>query len=379
MRGSERVRVENTERGSLRNQIKDPRVWNREEYRRLENESFSVFLNNLSEDVSKRELFQLFKWTGRINDIYLSRKQKSGSIYIFAFIRYTTKGGALKAISEMNRMKLRGRVVLVGEAKFRRVSDSTETRKVQGNGWTKKLEVVVAKENLDWLQKSLIGRTMTAIDFESLKDTVEKNFPQVVQVRKMGAYQAILTFDSFLNAEETYTFKMNSLLRIFHSVRRWDESEKSESRRVWLECFGVPLHVWSVDTFKMLGDMINEWVHITVGTSGFDVLVKEVGQEVYSLQCNSKNKSCEDDCRGHQNNNITKASDGVVVKRSRLTELLDSDDPAAVVLTETRRMGVENEDRLVNSETILNEWSYDNLKPNRTKLVTHRPFNDEVD
>ncbi|QHN97914.1 uncharacterized protein DS421_18g631470 [Arachis hypogaea] len=76
----ERVREQerggNTVRGRSKDHGKDPRVWNREEYRRLESESFSIFVDNLPEDISKRELFQLFNWTGRINDIYLSRKWK---------------------------------------------------------------------------------------------------------------------------------------------------------------------------------------------------------------------------------------------------------------------------------------------------------------
>ncbi|KAL4276088.1 hypothetical protein AHAS_Ahas20G0172200 [Arachis hypogaea] len=270
------------------------------------------------------------------------------------------RGGALKAITEMNRMRLRGKVVFVGEAKYRRLSVANGTKKIQaegitrkesvcqpqrehedalvaptssskdvrkdkkildpnGEGLTKKLEVAVVKENLNWLQKSLIGGTIKTIDFRSLQDMVAKNFSQVTQVRELGSYKALLTFESVLNAEETYTFKMNSLLQFFHSVWRWDESEKSESRRVWLECFGVALHIWTVDTFKKIGGqwgevvgcdtgtesyasfnvgrvlidiyvmgVINEWVHINVGTSGFDVLVKEVGQEVYSSQCTMK-------------------------------------------------------------------------------------------
>ncbi|XP_015970755.1 uncharacterized protein LOC107494214 [Arachis duranensis] len=120
--------------GSFRNPIKDPRIWNREKYRRLETESFSIFLDNLPEDISKRELFELFSWTGCINDIYLFRKQKNGGLYIFAFIRYTTKGEAIKAITEMNRMRLRGKVVFVGEAKYRRMSAANGTKKIQEGG-----------------------------------------------------------------------------------------------------------------------------------------------------------------------------------------------------------------------------------------------------
>nr|XP_025647492.1 serine/arginine-rich SC35-like splicing factor SCL28 [Arachis hypogaea] len=153
-----------------------------------ENESFSVFVSNLPHDISKRELFQLFIWTGRINDIYLSRKQKSKNMYMIAVVRYTTKGGALKAIAEINHQRLRGKIVFVEETKYRRMSGAAtlsnrraegdkrqivtwqprrkdaqndpeapenEVRKQEidkdphGNGWTKKVKVVVATENLE--------------------------------------------------------------------------------------------------------------------------------------------------------------------------------------------------------------------------------------
>ncbi|XP_016195391.1 polyadenylate-binding protein, cytoplasmic and nuclear-like [Arachis ipaensis] len=102
---------------------KDPQIWNWEANLRLENESFTIFVDNLPGNVSKNELFHMFKWTGRINDIYLARKEKYGRIHLFAFIRYTTKGGALKAIKEMNGMRLQSKEIFVGEAKYRRRID----------------------------------------------------------------------------------------------------------------------------------------------------------------------------------------------------------------------------------------------------------------
>ncbi|KAL4300787.1 hypothetical protein AHAS_Ahas17G0235800 [Arachis hypogaea] len=106
----------------------------------------------------------------------------------------------------------------------------------------------MVKENLDWQQRTLFGITPKTIDFSSLKEMTGKNLPQVVQVRELGAYKVLLTFDSVLNAEEEYTFKMNSLLQFFHSIWRWDETER----------FGI---------------------------SEFDLLVKEVGREAFGLNC----------------------------------------------------------------------------------------------
>ncbi|XP_052110133.1 uncharacterized protein LOC127741504 [Arachis duranensis] len=123
----------------LQPQAKDPRVWNREEYVRLEQDSFIVFVDRLPGDISK-ELFQLFSWTGRINDIYLSRKMRNGDVYLFAFIRYTTNGRALKAISKMNSMRLRGKEIFVREAKYKRYLQGKDCGRHQrykekGGGW----------------------------------------------------------------------------------------------------------------------------------------------------------------------------------------------------------------------------------------------------
>ncbi|XP_057760974.1 serine/arginine-rich SC35-like splicing factor SCL28 [Arachis stenosperma] len=164
MREREREWVGNTERGRTLGQVKDPRVWNREEYRRLESESFSIFVDNLPFDISRRELFQLFNWTGRINDIYLSRKHKNGGLYIFAFIRYTTKGGASKAIAEMNHMRLRGNVIFVGEAKYRRTSEVKDANSIPQRGDRRNAtdrqvpeEGEKAKKNTDSPNKVLIS------------------------------------------------------------------------------------------------------------------------------------------------------------------------------------------------------------------------------
>ncbi|KAL1341338.1 hypothetical protein AAHE18_09G079600 [Arachis hypogaea] len=210
---------------------------------------------------------------------------------MFAFICYTTKGGVLKAIAEMNPLRLRGKNIFVGEARYRRkakpahkplrpggvdlqqhtaqkthkevvpidaVPDGHASRAEKdrkdphGNGWTKKVKVEVAKENFEWLQRSLVGGTTKPFNFESLKEVVGKNLPNLVQVREMGAYKALLPFDSAIHAEEAYTLNMNDLLRLFHSVWRWEESEYTETRRVWLECFGVALHAWSAETFTTI-------------------------------------------------------------------------------------------------------------------------------
>ncbi|KAL1349980.1 hypothetical protein AAHE18_07G194000 [Arachis hypogaea] len=327
----------------------------------------------------------------------------------------------------MNHSRLRGKVVFVEEAKYRRMSEVKNINRIpprgddrnamdrqvpeeegeakkntdspnkvlmndntvqdpHNNGWTKKVEVMVVKENLDWLQKSLVGGSTKAIDFKALRESIARIFPYVTQVQEMGAYKALLTFDSLLNAEEAYTFNMNGLLQFFHSVWRWDESERSETRRVWLECFGVPLHAWSGDSFRLIGsqwgevvgcdnatelcssfsasrveidtcamDVIKEWVHITICTSGFDILVKEVGCETYGVGVKVEMTRDGEDSGEQHRNLTTKLSDDVVTTAPRPMSSTGSADQAAEVMIEVMREEVEDEGRLVNSEKILNE------------------------
>ncbi|KAL1341593.1 hypothetical protein AAHE18_09G098500 [Arachis hypogaea] len=203
---------------------------------------------------------------------------------------------------------------------------------------------------------------------------------------------------------------MNSLLQIFHTVWRWDESERSESRRVWLECFGVPLHVWTVDTFKKIGgqwgevvgcdtgiklrasfsvgrvlidtyamDVINEWIHITLGTSGFDVMVKEVGQKVYSSQYTLEKRANKGVVCGLQNNETTRAPDADATTSSTPTKLIGYGDHSALLVTKRLRQEVEDEARSIILESILNEWSYDHLKLNQRNLVTNQQIYGHID
>ncbi|KAL4381480.1 hypothetical protein AHAS_Ahas04G0137700 [Arachis hypogaea] len=197
----------------------------------------------------------------------------------------------MKAITEMHHTRIRGKIIYVGEAKYRRAmgEENTETRKgdrvrtALESRELQKGESSTRMEEAKKIEPSKSSGTTSPIDFKSLWRVIVKNFPQFVEVRELGAYKALLVFDSVKNAEEAFTFKMNSFLQFFYSVWRWEESERSETRRVWLECHGMPLHVcvgyMLIDICVF--DVINEWIHITVGTSGFDVFVKEIGREIY--------------------------------------------------------------------------------------------------
>ncbi|MED6108611.1 hypothetical protein PIB30_025739 [Stylosanthes scabra] len=125
---------------------RDQRSWTKEKFRGLEEASFSIFVDNLPDSISKKELFHLFSWYGMIKDIYLSMKMKGGNLHLFAFIRYITKSGVLKAIAEMNHMNLNGRKLFVGNARNRRDNKTLEVNASPRNVAETDIEFVNGRE-----------------------------------------------------------------------------------------------------------------------------------------------------------------------------------------------------------------------------------------
>ena len=106
-------------RGGLGGEVSDCIGYNRINYEilRIERQTYTIFVDNLPVSMTKGWLFQIFQWIERIADIFMSKKQKKGSQNPFAFVWYETKGGAIKAVKELNGMEIRGHKITVNDAK----------------------------------------------------------------------------------------------------------------------------------------------------------------------------------------------------------------------------------------------------------------------
>ncbi|KAL4287243.1 hypothetical protein AHAS_Ahas19G0166700 [Arachis hypogaea] len=239
------MRGGNTRRGGTR--VRDPRVWNREEYHRLESESFSVFVDNLPEDISKKELYHLFCWTGRINDIYLARKRKLGAVYLFAFVRYTMKGGALKAITQMNNMRLREKIVYVGEARFCR----------QQQVWDRRVQVERRVQQEEERTECRGGKEVTRIPRLEVT-TNDKHVSDQHSNGRMKRTEVSIAAENM----DCYGWTLGDVIRCEIG------SEVGSSFRAG-----------RIQDDTRTFNIIQEWIHISIGASGFDVYVKEVDYE----------------------------------------------------------------------------------------------------
>ncbi|MED6148594.1 hypothetical protein PIB30_054565 [Stylosanthes scabra] len=73
-----------------------------EEHRWVENNTFSVFADNLPPNTTYQWLWKVFNSIGKVEDIYLSKKIKSGNPLKFAFVRYRTREEMRRKIEHLD-------------------------------------------------------------------------------------------------------------------------------------------------------------------------------------------------------------------------------------------------------------------------------------
>lgn len=63
-----------------------------------------------------------------------------------------------------------------------------------------------------------------------------------MKVKPLGPYKTLITFESVQDKEDALNQGVECMLNHFAEVRKWSSEEFNQTRRVWIECLGLPLH-----------------------------------------------------------------------------------------------------------------------------------------
>ena len=74
-------------------------------------------------------------------------------------------------------------------------------------------------------------------------------------IRAMGAYKALITFASKEDMDDTMKEEGSVLREYFDELRIWTNEEICQTRRVRIECFGMPIHAWSSENLKKIAEL----------------------------------------------------------------------------------------------------------------------------
>ncbi|MED6108553.1 hypothetical protein PIB30_025202 [Stylosanthes scabra] len=96
------------------------------ERRWLEKNTFSIFADNLLPDTTYQWLWKVFNNTGKVEDIYLSRKIRVGNPLKFAFIRYRTREEMERMIEHLDGWIVWDCRLRITESRYRRMDKTTK-------------------------------------------------------------------------------------------------------------------------------------------------------------------------------------------------------------------------------------------------------------
>ncbi|MED6160568.1 hypothetical protein PIB30_052623 [Stylosanthes scabra] len=247
----------------------------------------TVFVDGLPEGISKRALYVKFGKCGYILDVFISRKQRVRTEGPFPFIRYKSVRGAVEAIWALNNTIWGNNKLLVTISKYERKGGAenggnfaeniqkakrSNTGRKLANGeeeenkgelattskqnTRKEVEGVWAEDQKERLQRSLMGVCSKPIEFRKIMEFLldEWKGPGNIELRDIGPYRCLITFSS--REIRDAAIENQLLLSIFDELRHHWDFFWCQSRRVSVKVEG----------------------------GAFEVFVKEVGAEAYSVQ-----------------------------------------------------------------------------------------------
>ncbi|MED6147374.1 hypothetical protein PIB30_043515 [Stylosanthes scabra] len=179
----------------------------------------------------------------------------------------------------------------------------------------KEIKAVWAEDQRLLLQRSLFGVCVKPIKFRKVMNALLDSWkgPGDIEVRDVGPYRCLVTFSD----PEVCDLAMESelLQYVFDAVRHHWNTFWCLSRRVWIEIIDMPISLWCPENFENVAkewgkvlklddrteepksytvgrilidsfqwDHINEWVSIKIEDQMFEVHVREVRPEMYSME-----------------------------------------------------------------------------------------------
>ena len=239
---------------------------------------FSVFVSNLPWNLDKYGLRGIFQRAGSVSDSFIPLKRPHCNERRFGFVRFWKKSDAIKSIHLFNKGRIRGKTIYVSMARPKRwildsdndlpkrklvlsarkewniKSQQTDQLKVN----QKEHEVMVTLKGgtnevfMEWLRRSIICMSSVPWDLEDLSQALDK--VGCSKVRAISKSRFILTYQT--RDQKNEAMKNKGLLENwFQEVKDWDIYETGDSRRLWIEVFGVPPHGWSLENFERIASI----------------------------------------------------------------------------------------------------------------------------
>ncbi|GKE39306.1 nucleotide-binding alpha-beta plait domain-containing protein [Tanacetum coccineum] len=245
--------------------------------------STSVFISNIPDSVLAKDLFHVCKQYGHVVDSYIPfKKDKNGNR--FGFVRFINVFNTERLVNNLctvwiDRYKIKANiaqfqrslcnVVKNGEVTSKRsfvnskanvnprgeisyVGVVKNDNRDVGEDSTSNAALVIGDECLTSkdLSLALLGRVKEFASLVNLKMAIGNEGFAEISIKYMGELWVMLEFHSL---ETLNKFKMNiSIASWFSQIINASNDFETEGRIAWVEVEGVPLKLWSENTFRRI-------------------------------------------------------------------------------------------------------------------------------
>ncbi|GAU28381.1 hypothetical protein TSUD_257090 [Trifolium subterraneum] len=136
------------------------------------------------------------------------------------------------------------------------------------------LELQVREASLTPLRQSKVGFFKVTMDFQTFQDRLLMEGQHEVKAVYMGGNMVLLQCSGEGDLVEVMKFNKHWWDLCFSKNIPWKPNLVSECREIWIQIFGIPLHVWEEGTFKMVAGRFGVFVDFddaTVSKQRLDV------------------------------------------------------------------------------------------------------------
>jgi hypothetical protein len=292
---------------------------------RMDKISTSFFVTNFPEEVGWGDLWKLFARYGSVSDVFIPKKvDKRGRKFGFVkfkevkevellsrsledvwwktyklrinkalFGKEDKKEDDTTASNPPNRLLVAGEQLVKNDLSFKSMLLGKEDGggvknggvAVSGDGGRKKmrvlgvadiipLEVPVHEATLCTLRQSMVGFFKETMDFQSFYDRLIVEGQLEVKATFMGGNMVLLQSSCEDEMKEVMRINKQWWDQCFLKIIPWKPNILSESRDIWIQIYGLPLHAWEEGSFKMVAGRFGVFLdfdEVTVAKRRLDV------------------------------------------------------------------------------------------------------------
>ena len=99
-----------------------------------------------------------------------------------------------------------------------------------------------SEERREWLSRSCIGVVRNPVEADMVATKLAYPGLGISRIRDIGKFKFLVTFATVNDTKKSFEAGRDIFLEVFDEINPWTKEEMGQTRRVWLDCHGVPLH-----------------------------------------------------------------------------------------------------------------------------------------